>query len=44
MTYMPPDDEKEKKRRDKRFEPESAMFLVALLALWIAALHVPAVL
>jgi hypothetical protein len=43
MIYMPPDDE-EKKRRDKRFEPESAMFSVALLTLGIAALHVPAVL
>ncbi|WP_243250045.1 hypothetical protein [Sulfitobacter pontiacus] len=42
MTYMPPDDEEEKKRRDKRVEPESAMFLVAVLTLWIAAMLVAA--
>jgi hypothetical protein len=42
MTYMPPDDEGKNKRRDKRFEPESAMFLVALLTLWIAAMLVAA--
>lgn len=42
MTNMPPDDEEEKKRRLKRFEPEGAMFLVALLTLGIAAMLVAA--
>ena len=42
MTFTPPDDEEEKKPRGKRVEPESAMFLVALFTLWIAAMLVAA--
>ncbi len=42
MTYLPPDDEEEEKQSGRRIEPESAMFLAALLAMWIAAMLVAA--